>query len=74
MVKVRLGVIDIKVITPEYTHPYNRLMIKVLRQFPADFGASHIDDLNQFNGPIFGAFNDKNELIGAVGLRSMDNC
>lgn len=69
MVKVRFGVINIKVLTPEYTHPYHRLMVKALRRFPADFEASHIDDLHQFNGPIFGAFNDKDDLIGVVGLR-----
>lgn len=69
MVNVRFGVINIKVLTPEYTHPYHRLMVKALRQFPADFEASHIDDLHPFNGPIFGAFNDKDDLIGVVGLR-----
>ena len=40
MVNVRFGVINIKVLTPEYTHPYHRLMVKALRQFPADFEAS----------------------------------
>ena len=69
MVKVRFGVINIKALTPEHTHPYNRLMMKALRQFPADFEASHIQDLHPFNGPIFGAFIDKDELIGAVGLQ-----
>jgi len=69
MVKVRFGVINIKVLAPEYTHPYHRLMVKALRQFPADFEASRIDDPHQFNGPIFGAFNDKDDLIGVVGLR-----
>ena len=60
---------EIKMLTPDYTRAYNRLMVKALQQFPADFEASHIQDLHALNGPIFGAFNDKDELIGAVGLR-----
>lgn len=59
----------IKILTPEYTNAYHRLMLQALQQFPADFGASNIQDLQQLGGPIFGAFSDKNELIGAVGLR-----
>lgn len=69
MVKERVGAMEIKMLTPEYVPAYNRLMVKALQQFPADFEASHIQDLHALNGQIFCAFSDKNELTGAVGLR-----
>ena len=69
MVKVRLGATETKILTPEHAHAYHRLMVQAFKQFPADFAASHIQDLYPLNGPLFGAFSDKDELIGAVGLR-----
>jgi len=69
MVKVRFGAMETKILTPEHTDAYNRLMLQALQQFPADFAASHIQDLQQLDGLLFGAFSGKDGLIGAVGLR-----
>ena len=59
----------IRILTPEYNHAYTCLMLQALQQFPADFAASDIQELQQTGGHLFGAFNEKNELIGTVGLR-----
>ena len=69
MVKERVGAMETTVLTPEHTQAYHGLMVMALQQFPADFEASHIKDLQQLNGLLFGAFNDKDDLIGVVGLR-----
>jgi ribosomal protein S18 acetylase RimI-like enzyme len=60
---------ETKILTPDHIDAYNRLMLQALQQFPADFAVSHIQELHHLNGPLFGAFIDKDELIGAVGLR-----
>jgi ribosomal protein S18 acetylase RimI-like enzyme len=59
----------IRMLSPNYADAYNRLMLQALQQFPTDFAASDIQDLQQTGGQIFLSFNESNELIGAVGLR-----
>ena len=59
----------IKILTPQYTQSYHLMMLRAIQQFPADFAASNVQDLQQLEGQLFGAFNDRHELIGAVGLR-----
>lgn len=60
---------EFRALTPKHENAYNNLMLKALQQYPADFAASNIQDLQDNNTQLFGAFNEKNELIGAVGLR-----
>lgn len=60
---------EFRKLTPKHITHYNDLMSQALQQFPADFEAGNIQDLQDVGGQLFGAFNDKGELIGAVGLR-----
>jgi ribosomal protein S18 acetylase RimI-like enzyme len=69
MVKDRVGAMTTKMLTPEHTQAYHRLMEMALHQFPADFEASDVHELRQLEGTVFGAFTDRDELVGAVGLR-----
>ena len=56
-------------LTPKHKNAYNHLMLQALQQFPADFAAGNIQDIQDMRGQLFGAFNEKGELIGAVGLK-----
>ena len=60
---------EFRKLTPIHTNAYNHLMLHALQQFPADFAADNIQDIQDFRGQLFGAFDEKGELVGAVGLR-----
>ena len=60
---------EFRKLTPKHMNAYNHLMLQALQQFPADFAAGNIQDIQDVRGQLFGAFNEKDELIGAVGLR-----
>ncbi len=74
---------EIRKLPPEYAEAYRCLMLQALHEFPAIFvesceedlyqTSSHvaagIRDMQQAGNQLFGAFNDQDELIGAVGLQ-----